>query len=445
MSGTNFLTGTIIITFIFCLSAFMLEAQDIYTLQRCLEVGLKQNYNIRIVRNEKQIADNNATIGNAGYLPVVGLNGGYSGTLNDITQYPFEGEKQQWHGVNNQTMNAGVNLDWMIFDGLKIQANHERLKELQQTGALQTRIAIENFISELVTEYYHYVSQNISMTNLKTAVALSKERLRIVEARYNIGSMSRLDLQQARVDFNTDSSRLLRQSETLHASRIRLNELMAIENINQNTTIKDTTIRFDAFLERDVVWNKVLLSNAYLLLAEKNKVLSELDYKMLRSRNYPYLKLNAGYGYSQYRYETGSYNRQDVLGLNYGVTLGFTVFDGMNRRREQRNAHIVIENRNLQQEQLALSLAADFSNIWMAYRNNIELVNLEQENLKTAQEYYEIAIDRYKLGDLSGIELREAQNSLLLAEERILLAEYNAKLCEISLLQLSGQISAYLE
>jgi len=434
-----------IITLFLFLSASLLEAQDVYNLKRCLEVGLAQNYDIRIVRNEEQIADNNATIGNAGYLPVLDLNGGYSGTLNDITQYPFGGEKEQLHGVYNNTTNVGLNLDWTIFDGLKIQANHERLKELQQTGALQTRIAIENFISDLVTEYYNYVSQNISLNNLKTAVALSKERLRIVEARYNIGSMSRLDLQQARVDFNTDSSRLLRQMETLHVSRIRLNELMAIDDINQNTAIMDSTILFDASLEQNVVWAKTLSSNAYLLLAEKNKTLSELDYKMIRSRNYPYLKLNAGYGYSLNNYETGSYKRQDVLGLNYGLTLGFTVFDGMNRRREQRNAHIAVENRNLQQEQLALSIAADFSNIWMAYRNNIELLSLEQENLTAAEEYYEIAIDRYKLGDLSGIELREAQNNLLLAEERILLAEYNTKLCEISLLQLSGEIGRYLE
>ena len=428
---------------IFLLSFLSIEAQDVYSLQRCLEVGLAQNYDIRIVRNEEQITNNNTTIGNAGYLPVLGLNGEISGSLNDITQYPIEGKKEQWQGINNNTMAVGLNLDWMIFDGFKIQANHNRLKELQQMGALQTRITIENFISDLVTEYYNYIRQNISMTNLKTAVALSKERLRIVEARYNIGSMSRLDLQQARVDFNTDSSRLLRQSEALHASRIRLNELMAIDNINQNTVIVDSTIKYNASLKQDVVWAKTLSSNAYLLLAEKNKTLSEIEYKMIQSRNYPYLKLNAGYGYSQNRYGTGSYDRQDVLGLNYGLTLGFTVFDGMNRRREQKNAHITIENRNLQQQQLALSIAADFANIWMAYRNNIELVNLEKGNMKAAQEYYEIAIARYKLGDLSGIELREAQNNLLLAEERMLLAEYNTKLCEISLLQLSGQIGEY--
>ncbi|MCL2042302.1 MAG: TolC family protein [Bacteroidales bacterium] len=435
----------IITLFLLCLSGFLMEAQDIYSLQRCLEVGLAQNYDIRLVRNEEQIANNNATAGNAGYLPVVGLNGGYSGTLNDVTQYPVDGEKETLHGINNNTMSAGVALDWTIFDGLKIQANYERLKELQQTGALQTRITVENFIAELVTEYYNYIRQNISMTNLKTAVALSKERLRIVEARYNIGSMSRHDLQQARADFNTDSSRLLRQAEDLHASRIRLNELMAVDNIDQYTVVADSTIQFNALLEQEGVWSKTLSSNAYLLLAEKNKTLSDLDYKVIRSRNYPYLKLNAGYGYSQSHYGSGSYSKQNVLGLNYGLTLGFTVFDGMNRRREQRNAHLAIENRNLQQEQLALSISADFSNIWMAYRNNIELVNLERDNLIVAEEYYEIAIERYKLGDLSGIELREAQNNLLLAEERILLAEYNAKVCEISLMLLSGQLDVYLE
>jgi len=84
-------------------------------------------------------------------------------------------------------------------------------------------------------------------------------------------------------------------------------------------------------------------------------------------------------------------------------------------------------------------------NIWMAYQNNLELTSLEIENLQTARDNYEIAIERYKLGELAGIELREAQNSLLEAEERLLQARYNTKLCEISLMQISGQIMNYLE
>ena len=126
------------------------------------------------------------------------------------------------------------------------------------------------------------------------------------------------------------------------------------------------------------------------------------------------------------------------MGSNLGLTLGFTLFDGFNRSREQTNAKIAIENKQLANEELLLSIESDFSNIWMAYENNMQLTALERENLTNAVENYEIAIERYKLGDLSGIELREAQNSLLEAEERLVQAQYNTKLCEISLLQISG-------
>jgi hypothetical protein len=119
-------------------------------------------------------------------------------------------------------------------------------------------------------------------------------------------------------------------------------------------------------------------------------------------------------------------------------------WDG-NRRREKRNASLQIRNSQLEREQLELGLKADLSNLWQAYRNNLRLLNLERQNLVAARENHEIAKERYLLGDLSGIEMREAQKSLLDAEERILSAEYNTKVCEISLLQLSGRITKYLE
>ena len=170
----------------------------------------------------------------------------------------------------------------------------------------------------------------------------------------------------------------------------------------------------------------------------------DFDYKKVKSRYYPYVKLNAGYGYTANWTEVGNYDLQQRLGLNYGVTIGMSLFDGFNRKREQRNARIQIENQQLRIQELELALRADMSNFWMAYKNNLDLWSLEKENLVAAQENYRIAIDRYKLGELSGIELREAQNSLLEAEERLSVAEYSTKICEISLLQLSGQILTYI-
>ncbi len=419
------------------------QAQVVYDLKRCIETGLQQNYDIRIIRNNQEISDNNQTIGNAGYLPTVDLTAGYSGTVNDVTQNLSEGGQNKNNGVNNQLLNAGVNLNWTVFDGFNIQTNHKRLKELQQMGELNTRLTIENFIADLTAEYYNYIQQNIRLNNLRSAVKLSKERLRIVEARYEIGAGSRLEMQQARVDFNSDSSRLIKQYEVLYTSRISLNQMMAIDKIDQLIVTSDSVIVFNQFLNQEEIWQRTLSSNSFLLLAGKNRNLSELDLKTAQSENYPYLRVNAGYGYSRNIYNTGTIDNQNTLGFNYGFTVGMNLFSGFNRKRKQKNAKIEIENKQLQYEQTTLSLKADLANMWMAYRNNIELTNLERENVETARENHEIAVERYKLGDLAGIELREAQNSLLEAEERLVQAEYNTKLCEISLMQISGQALSY--
>ncbi|MBO7270731.1 MAG: TolC family protein, partial [Bacteroidales bacterium] len=175
-------------------------------------------------------------------------------------------------------------------------------------------------------------------------------------------------------------------------------------------------------------------------VAYKNHRLSQLDLKQAQSRNYPYLKLNGGYQWRDNSYENSTYLRQTQMGPQFGITAGITLFDGMNRRREQQNARIQMENKQLQIEQFQLALKTDMANLWTAYTNNIKLYNIERDNQVVAQINFDIAMERYRLRELSGIELREAQLSLLESEKRLLQAEYNIKLCEISLLHLSGQI-----
>lgn len=420
------------------------QAQKIFSLKQCIETGLERNYSIRIIRNEQQITANNATLGNAGYLPTVDMNGGFSGSVNTNRNKLGDGTIEKTNGVNSETANLGLNVNWTVFDGFGIQAEYSRLKELQQMGELNTRMTIEDFVADLSGEYYNLIRQKIRLRNLRSTLDLSRERLRIVEERYFIGSMSRLDLQQAQVDFNADSSKVLNQLEVVHTSRIRLNQLMALDNVEEQIQIKDSIIYPNPFLDEVELWKSTLSSNTSLLVVQKNKLLSELDYKKVKSRNYPYVKLNAGYGYTANWNEVGTTDLQQRLGLNYGLTVGIDLFDGFNRRRERRNARIQIQNQELRIQEMELSLRADLSNFWMAYRNNLNLWSLEKENLIAAQENYRIAIDRYKLGELSGIELREAQNSLLEAEERQSIAEYSTKLCEVSLLQLSGQILTYI-
>ena len=125
-----------------------LHAQYPYTLQQCLEEGLMNNYSLRISRNEEQISKNNATLGNAGYLPTVDLTAGYSGNVNNTdTEERSTGNTISNRGVFDQTLDAGLDVSWTIFDGFNISTTYKQLKELERQGATNTRIAIEDFIA----------------------------------------------------------------------------------------------------------------------------------------------------------------------------------------------------------------------------------------------------------------------------------------------------------
>lgn len=421
------------------------QPEETVSLPQFIETGLKNNYGLRIVRNEEQKTANEATRANAGYLPEVNLSAGYDAGLNSNNTRSREGAGTlRNHNALEHGFNAGVNAEWTVFDGFRIQTDYKRLQQLRLMGATQTRITIEDYVADLASEYYNFIQQRIRMRNLHHAVALSKERLRIVSERYALGSASRLDLQQARVDFNADSAQSLKQLELFATSRIRLYELMAVKDIHSRLLLPDTAIVVDDALHYDSLLTAMLHTNASLIRAAQNRTLAELDFKRVTSRDYPYVKLTANYAYSHNEYNSGTNRSRDNWGGDIGVKMGFNLFDGK-RSMERRSARIDMDNAELSQKELEQTLRADLADLWQAYRNNLRLLALERENLITAQENHYIASERYLLGDLSGIEMREAQQSLLDAEERILVAEYNTKLCEISLNQISGGIMAYME
>ena len=419
-------------------------AQRRLTLRSCLERGLEQNYQVQIVRNEEQMAANDATPANAGMLPSVDVSSTVGASLLSTETKQRDGSKSDSGASFDQSAGISVGVNWTIFEGMRIRTNLERLRQMKTMGELQTRQTIEEFIAALTAEYYNFVQQNLRLENFRYAVQLSRERLRITEERFKIGSFSRLDLLQARVDFNADSSKYMSQHELVVASRIRINELMAEEDVNARIAIRDTVIGVNKSLSWERLMQDMETRNAELLMAEHQTRVSELDLKMVKGAKYPYVTLSAGYGYTYNRFDKGSMKWRGTLGPDVGIRIGVPLFNPRSRR-DERNAQLQIDNSRLLQQQIRQTLTADLSTFWQAYRNNLELIELERENLIAAKENYAIAMERYLLGDLPGIEMREAQKNLLDAEERILTAQYNTKLCEISLQQISGNVSVYLQ
>ncbi len=418
--------------------------QEVYDLSRCVKLGLERNFSLQVERNQEKIATNNFTPGNAGMLPTVAATNQFSGNLNTTRQNLSNGDEITSNGINNYLGSTEIDLNINLFNGFKVKNTYQKLGKQSELGGLNSQMAIENLVAKIVSEYNFYIQQLILYDNLAYAVSLSRERVRIDEQRYLLGGASKLELLQSLVYLNADSSRLARQNEVLRSSQIRLNQLMSSDDPGDNIILKDTLIHIEENLQYDELLGLTLSKNTSIQIASKNQVISELDYKIIRSRAYPYLTFSSGYGYTYNKWETGDISNQHSYALNYGLTLGFNIFDGLNRNREMKNARIETENKNIQYKEVEQEVKADLLTIYYAYQNNLHLLRLEEQNLEVARENLEIALERYKLGSLAGLELREVQKSLLDAEERLISVKYQTKLAEVSLKQISGKILDYL-
>jgi outer membrane protein, adhesin transport system len=428
------------------------HGQEVYDLSRAILTGLEQNFSVKIARNREEIAENNLTRGNAGFLPTVTTTNRVGGNVTATTQNRNDGSQIVTSGIHNTLGTAALNLDMPLFRGFTIQTNWQRLNELRQMGELNTQMTMENLVARIISEYYYHIQQLNLFNNMQYAVSLSRERARIDEERYLLGASSKLELLQSIVYLNADSSRVARQSEAILESAVRLKSLMALENLEATILLADTSITYNPKLIYEELLESMLEFNTGLEIARKNQVISELDYKIIASRAYPYLNLSSGYNYNYRGYGTGTISDYGELALsnqqsrifNYGVTLGMDIFNGFNRRRERANAQIEIENRIYLLQEIEQEVKADLLTIYYAYENNLRLVVMEEQNLNVARENLEIALERYRLGVLSGLELREVQKSMLDAEERLIFIKFQTKLAEISLMQISGRIMEYV-
>jgi outer membrane protein TolC len=405
-----------------------LPAQDTLTLQQCIVRAVEQSFEVKILQNEEQIARNNFTKGNAGYLPNINGNVGASGHL------------WQWkEATNNEEYLANVGVDWNVFDGYKKQATYEWLREMQHKGELNTRLAIETLISEITTLYYDLVQRNINTDNMKESLKLSRHRLRIAKEKFLLGACSRLEVLQAEVDFNADSSAYAVYKEGTKQLKFKFKQRLQIPYL-QNFVVADSVIPLQNDLDVHVLHSRALLQNIRLQVYDKNRAMAEWERKQTESTRYPQIKLNGSYGYLGTPY--GTPNR---VGLTYGATLGIKIYDGANQRRLENNAKLQQQNRELEYQQEELQVLTDLHTLYSSYRNYLNLLQLETTNSQLAKEKAGLAIEQYQLGQLSSLEMREFQRTMLEAQNRLTNALYQAKYAEINLMELCAMSSTYLD
>ncbi len=434
---TKFKTFSLAIAFalITPLSAQNSRNIEYLTLEGCIERALEANYSIIISGNNLEISRNNVTL--APFLPTISASSRQSANSGVQRNINEAGDRVKSTASGNSVIN-GANLNWRLFDGLSMFATRDKQEELLRQGEYNFRAVSENLVMKISSQYFNIISLQNRFKLLNEVASISKERYEQALIKYNIGSGSGLEQMQAKIYLNSDTSSLLQATENIKNAYIELFKLMNIP-LDSKYAIKDTIIS-EPQLDVAHLLSNADKNNTTLLALRAGEEVASLDTRIAKASRYPVIDLSAGYNYNfnQSGYYPSRYNESN--GLNWGFSLSVPIFSGNEINRRVKNATIQQENARLTYEQERQELMSELHQLYNIYQYHLRMIEFEEENREAALLNLEAARERYRLGSLSGIEFRDIQLSYLNSADRRLNAIYQAKISEITLHLMAGEL-----
>jgi outer membrane protein TolC len=419
-----------------------INAQLIISPQEAVKLTLKNNYNIKISNKSTEIADNNAKLLNSGYLPTLTGNAGAAYNLDNTEAEFADGRVTSLNDAESNRYNASLNLNYTLFDGLGRAYNYKRLKEQYNLSELEARATIENTIIELFSIYYNAAQLSENLNTLNETIEISRDRLTRSQYQFDYGQSTKLAVLNAQVDINNDSINIINTKQQLNNVKRDLNVIFG-NAISDNFNVQ-TELEIKELLDKPLLLENSKSKNIALLQSNQNILINELSLKTNKSNLLPTVGLVGTYGWNKNNNNAASFVAVSTnTGLSGGLNLSWNLFDGGTTITNVKNAKINIETEELRKKQINIDITRNFNNLWDNYENKLLIYSIQEKNIETAKSNFDRTQEQFKIGQVNSIDFRQAQLNLLNAELSLTQAKYDAKLSELQLLQLSGELLNY--
>lgn len=420
------------------ISVTLINAQDEMSVEDVIILGLKNNYDIQIARNNAEVVDNNKILGISGFLPTIDATGGYQQSSSSVeTNSPFG-----FGDSDRELLNGQLQLNWILFDGFKMFADRKRFNQLAELGEFQTRNIIENNVVSIMRAYFNLVQHEQLLSVSENTIAVSETRLEKEKVRNELGGTSSTDLLNARVSYNNDRATYLSQQLNVKVAKKELNIILGRSPVEQ-INIKKTINIIPLTLTYDEILNLTKEKNSQLSIARKNLDIARQNKKISGSSFLPRVSTSGNYNFSDQTDDTESRGEinSESKGLTTGLSLSWNLFNGFRNSVDIQNKKLELKNSELSLLNEENRLAGLVKEKYDTFLKRLELLQLEEENVIAAEQNLKLQQDRFDIGTTSSLEFRDAQVNLALAQNRQITARYQAQISRLEIDQLIGNIA----
>jgi outer membrane protein len=423
-------------------TGYISSAQKILTLEEAVATALQNNYDIRISKNDSMVAALDYSYRYGAFLPQLNATIGTIWNNNNQKQTLADGTKREQKGIRSNNLSSSLNLNWKLFDGLKMFATLEKAEEFVKLGELNIKNQVINTVAAIINNYYNIAAQKQQLKAIQEVMSVSEERVKLAQNRLDIGVGIKPDVLQSKVDLNAQKANILAQETLIAQLKEQLNQAMNVA-LHTQYDVQDS-IPINHELGLGEIQNDIENTNPFLQIAQKNIDISRIILKERKADQFPVLSFNSAYNFSRTNNKAVINNFSLLFnqnhGFNYGFSLAIPILNNFNAQRLIRQAKLDINYQQLLYDNQRSLLNLDVVNAFIAYEQQKKALTLEEENILLAKENVSIVVQTLRLGASTIIQLREAQQSLENAYTRLITARYNTKLAETELRRLKGDL-----
>jgi len=428
------------ILFILLFSPFFSFAQDsaVLTSEEAIRMALENNLDIKIIEADRDIALINNSWGNAGKWPTVNANLSNTEALSNLNQVLSNGNEIKRNGVTNNILNANIQASWRLYNGHRVVASKRRFEELEKIGEINVEQQMQRISFDVLVAYYNIVrlTQQVKATN--AIIAVSEERYNIASRRFEVGSAAKTDMLQSGIDLAVQKTNLLNIEQQIRNNKAILNTLLK-RPANTPFAVADSAFPIPT-LNYQQALAQVDSQNLDLLRAERERAVLAEERRIINSQRLPVISLNSTTSYNRTQASGGFFLTNQTYGPNLGLGIGIPLYNSNIFKTQLRVNEVLQKQQRLQIDLLKTQLQRDIYVAFEEFKNAAQVAEVEKNNVKMAEENNFIATERFKKLQGNTIELRQAQLSLIEAQDRLINALYREKLATLSIELILGEI-----
>ncbi len=411
---------------------------DLLTVQEAIKYAIENNYGILMTKNDIEIGGINNNWANAGAIPVISATANKAVGLSNLDQKLNNGTVTQKKGSTTQNLNAGVAVNWRVFDGFKMFATKQKLEELEKRGEYVFRKNLNETVYNVVTSYYRIVTLNEQSEASEEQISLYRDRFNLAQRKYEIGTGAKFEVLEAEVDLNAQRSNLLSLQNEIALAKSSLNNLMG--RIPQISFKVIDTIIVQSLPSIAEVNSKIELQNPDVMLANSDLAILMQEKREINAKRLPTVNINGFYNFAKSRNSAGFTLFNQSYGPSGSIGVSVPIFNGGLVKKQLQIADIDIRNQELFINETKNDIATSLNNVYINYNNSLKAIELEKENLILATENIKIAMERYRVLNITSVELRQIQISYNAVKNRLYNALLQGKISEAGVALLMGEI-----